>query len=205
MNNVDTIFIFYWFAWLCWVSVTFFMNKGRIRSQWMVILLLAILSANQHFFLFGFHIHVSLLFFLGLGFYFLVRKELNDLVYLCFSSLVIAIGYVALYLFSVYDPVWLMLSFQWVSTAYFIVLCLLLLSTLIDRFICLFISISIGEITFGLILFELGLHNEIGMNDFLIRLTLTSIGLLFFAQFERILAALENYIYKLKEERNKVI
>lgn len=106
---------------------------------------------------------------------------------------------------SVYDPVWLMISFQWVSTAFFMILCLLLLSTFLDRLLCLFISITVGEIVFGLILYELGLFNELGTNGFLVRLTCASVGLLSYSMFERMAAFLENYIVKLNKDRKNVL
>lgn len=202
---METSFVFYWFAWICWVWITFFMDKSSHRTQWTVILLLAIWSAGQHIILFGFYIHLSLLFFLGLGLYLLCSKPFYDVVYLCFSSFVIALGYSALYLMSVYDPVWLMISFQWVSTAFFMILCLLLLSTFLDRLLCLFISITVGEIVFGLILYELGLFNELGTNGFLVRLTCASVGLLSYSMFERMAAFLENYIVKLNKDRKNVL
>lgn len=194
--------IFYWVAWLTWIWTTWIMDKNKQRLQVALIVLLAIIISSYSIYFFDYKVNTGVLFFLFLALYLLYKESMLIQLYLHFSSITIALGYVAIYLISVYDPISLILSFNFVAAVYLLFITSFFTKSFTHRLILLFIGTSLGEITIGVILKHLNLYNEIGMNHYLTRLTLTFIGILMFTSAKSLLITFERFVTRMNERKN---
>ncbi len=196
---------FYCCAWACWIWATWMMDKSKQRLKIATISLLAIIFSSFKFELFGLVIHSSVIFFLLLSFYLLLKRNTLSQFYLLLIGFMTSLGYAALYLFSIYDPIVFIVSVHLAMVGYLLVILLVTLQSLTERLISLFLSISIGEILIGITLDHLNLYNEIGTDYFLTRLTIAFLSLNLIHLFKQLLAIFEKLIMKIKEERKNVM
>lgn len=197
--------LFYWIAWLSWVWITWIMEKGDQRLKWAVIILLAIIVSNDSFYLFDVSIHACLSLFFAVGFIELYRFPLRKQIYLCFTSLFSALGYTALSLFALYEPAWVIFSFDWICALLLLFTCTLLCKTFSQRLVFLFFVVAGGEILYGMILYRLQLYNEIGSAGYLDRIALVFLGLVLLSAVHRTVKLMERIVSRYKEERRSVI
>lgn len=198
-------FIFYWMAWLCWSWATWMMDKGKQRTQIAALALFAIIFASYSFTIFQYNTNLSVLFFLCLAIYLLFEKSPFTQIYLYCSSIVISLGYAALYLFSIYDPISLLFPFAIIASVYFILMITIFTKPFKYRLALLFLSAPLGEIAIGIILNHLHLNNEIGMNGYLAIIAITFFSLIFFMLAKSFLQSFERFIIRLKQERKNVL
>ncbi|MFA8437985.1 hypothetical protein [Pueribacillus sp. YX66] len=198
-------FLFYWVAWLSWVWATWIMDKGKRRTQIAVISLLGIVSASHSISMFGYTINLAILFFLCLSIYFLFEKNILTQLYLYVSSMIVALGYVAIYLFSIYDPISLLIPFKFVAPIYLIFIVTFFAKQILYKLVLVFLSVSLGEIVIGIILNQLGLYNGIGMIDYLTNLTLSFISILILTLSKALIQSFERFVTRLKEEKRNVV
>lgn len=196
---------FFLCAWGCWIWATWMMDKGKQRLTIATISLLAIIFANDQFELFGLVVHTSVIFFLLLSFYLLYKRNTLSQFYLLLISFMTSLGYAALYLFSLYDPMMFVVSVNLAMVGYLVAIFLVTLHSFAERLSSLFLSISLGEIIIGVTLHHLNLFNEIGTDYFLTRLTFAFLSLHVIHLFKHLLAIFEKLIIKIKEERKNVM
>lgn len=197
--------LFYWVAWLCWVWATWIMDKGKQRTQIAVIALLGIISASHVISMFNYTLNMAIIFFLCLSIYLLFEKRVWIQLYAYVSSMIIALGYVAIYLFSIYDPISLLLPFNVIAPIYLFFIVTFFVKQFDYRLVLIFLSTSLGETVIGIILNNLGLYNEIGMSDYLTRITLSFLGILSLTSTKALLQSFERFVNRLKEERKNVV
>ena len=202
---MDHGLIFYWIAWLCWVWVTWMMNKDRQRLKWAVILLIAVILSNRQFDVFDLTVQATLFVWLISGFYELTKLPLFYQIYLCLLSLISAMGYISLFLFAIYDPVWVIVPFHWICSGYLFLFSLVFVKSFLHRLLWLLLSISVGEIGVGIILNNLGLQQQIGTDGYLDRLAMAFCGIVIFHYFQRFVQMMEDFVEKIKAERRNVI
>lgn len=168
MNDI----IFYWSAWACWIWSTWIMDKGKSRTQIATFSLLAIICSNYTFTIARYTVNLTIIFFLLLSVYFILKNRLAQQFYLFFISTVAAFGYAAIYLLSIFDPVLFLLPVNGMTTIFSLVIASLVASRFIDKLFVIFFSITLGEIVIGITFEQLNLNDTIGMNQYLTRITL---------------------------------
>lgn len=200
MNEI----IFYWSSWLCWIWATWIMEKNIYRTQVAIFTLIAIICSSFTISIFQYTINLAIIFFLCMPIYLLCKKNIIKQFYLMFISIVIALGYAAIYLFSIYDPIIAVLPLNVLTTLYFLVNTYFVASQFIEKLAIIFFATTFGEILIGIILSDLNLYHEIGMNQYLTRISLSFLALVVFTSTRTIIHSFERFVLKHKKEGEKV-
>ncbi|WP_085992019.1 YphA family membrane protein [Oceanobacillus senegalensis] len=157
--------LFFWFSWIFWILVTFFMNRGKLRTYLAYWILLSIIVSPFYVVIGQYFVHLTVIILL-LGTMVLIAKQ-PRIPYYLFASFTVTIGYTALLLWEKISPIWLIIP----RTLLIAVIIGCLVSILSSYFhsrisICLFGFLS-GEIIYSLILYSYGFQEEIGEMQFL--------------------------------------
>lgn len=198
-------FLFFWIAWICWLFATWFMQKGTLRIQIAMISLISIVCGSHTITIMSLKINTAIIFFLCLSLYFVHKQKWVQQLYLISSSMIMTLGYVAIYLITIYDPITFVFSFTFIAPAYLFIISSLFTKKVIHKLTLIILSIALGEILIGFILNSIGLNNEIGTNHYLTRLTLTFLCIIIESLFKNIILHFERYVNRLKYERKKVV
>ncbi len=153
--------LFYWFMWIGWVVTTFLIEKSPFRNAVIFILLPGIIIS-------GYHIHFSLgivnaafAFFLMIGLVHVIRNT-GDLLYYLAVSFIIAVSYVTLQIFALYDPAKLFIDKKYLLILFLTAVMFLISKRKIDLFYIPSIGIFIGDSLYQLLIFRLTGYLEIG-------------------------------------------
>ncbi|KAA0550278.1 hypothetical protein FZW96_02770 [Bacillus sp. BGMRC 2118] len=102
---------FYWFSWMGWIIVTFLLKKNRTRTIIAFILLFLIITANISGVVFHyFEVSLGYLILFISTFIFSSKLPNKKLPYLIICTMIISMAYVCFYLFSLFDPVWILFN-----------------------------------------------------------------------------------------------
>lgn len=168
MNDI----LFYWSAWICWIWATWIMDKGKNRTLIAMFSLVAIICASHTFSIAGYTVHVAIIFFLFLSVSFIIKKPLVKQIYFIFIGMITALGYAAIHLLSIIDPVLFILPLNIMTTFFLFMIVSVVTKQLNDKFFIIFFSTTGGEIIVGMIFGQLHVHYEIGMSGYLTRIAL---------------------------------
>ncbi|MCM3718948.1 YphA family membrane protein [Fictibacillus phosphorivorans] len=153
--------LFYWFMWMGWVLATFLFQKKQSRNVIAFILLTGIILAdyNISFSLGTVNAAIAFLFLIGIVH---VIRNTSELLYYLTVSFIIAVSYVFLQIFALYDPAKL-----FIDKKYLLILTLAAVTFLItkrnkDYFYLLLIGLFIGDLLYQLMIFRLTGNLEIG-------------------------------------------
>lgn len=168
MNDI----VFYWSAWVSWIWAAWIMDKGKIRTRTVFFSLIAIICSNHTFSIAGYTVNMTVLFFLFLSVFFILKKPFSKQIYLMIIGGETALGYASILLLSSFDPVLFILPVNVLTTIFLLCISYIVTNQPADKLFLVFFSTTVGEIIVGIIFGNLHLHYEIGMNGYLTRISL---------------------------------
>mgnify|MGYP001217220255 CR=1 FL=1 len=168
MNDI----LFYWSAWICWIWATWVMDKSKNQARIATFSLVAIICSNYAFSIVGYTVNVAVIFFLLLSVSFVIKKQLAKQIYYIFIGVETALGYAAIHLLTIFDPVLFILPLNIMTTIFLLIITGIFASQINDKLFIIFFSATVGEIIIGMIFGKLHLHHEIGMSGYLTRMAL---------------------------------
>jgi hypothetical protein len=153
--------LFYWFMWIIWVVTTFLFEKNQFRNTVIFILLPGIiLSSYDISFSLG-TINAAFAYFLIIGLVHVIRST-GELLYYLAVSFIIAVSYVMLQVFALYDPAKLFIDKKYLLIIFLAAMLFLILKRNIDLFYVPLIGIFIGDSLYQLLILRLTGYLEIG-------------------------------------------
>ncbi|MBY6035678.1 hypothetical protein KUV80_03400 [Fictibacillus nanhaiensis] len=170
--------LFYWFMWMGWVFITFLMPRSGKRNGLGITFLLGImLSGYSISFSIG-SVNMAFLFFLCIGFFYVVQHSIQLLYYLS-ACFIVATSYVAIELFALYDPVKFIIEKKYLFIVVLVVILMLLSKRKNDLFFVPLIGLFIGDALYQILIYRLNGYLEIGSMYVLDLLVSSSMILLF--------------------------
>jgi hypothetical protein len=153
--------LFYWFMWIIWVVTTFLFEKNQFRNTVIFILLPGIiLSSYDISFSLG-TINAAFAYFLIIGLVHVIRST-GELLYYLAVSFIIAVSYVMVQVFALYDPAKLFIDKKYLLIIFLAAMLFLILKRNIDLFYVPLIGIFIGDSLYQLLILRLTGYLEIG-------------------------------------------
>ena len=153
--------LFYWFMWIGWVVTTFLIEKNPFRNAVVFILLPGIIISGYHipFSLGTVNAAFAFFFIIGLGY---VIRNTGELFYYLAVSFIIAVSYVILQIFALYDPAKLLIDKKYLLIIFLAAVMFLISKKNNDLFYIPLIGIFIGDSLYQLLIFRLTGYLEIG-------------------------------------------
>ncbi|MCH1624763.1 YphA family membrane protein [Ferdinandcohnia quinoae] len=158
---------FYWISWLAWVICTFFMNKGKQRTNIAILLLLLIILSPHYIDIGNTKLNVNLIIILLFCYKELSVKTMKQQLYIFICVFTISMAYGSFQLFELFDPVWLLFDRKWMFSVILIYITLMIFKDIKSRIIGLLIGAIQGDILFGFVLSKLQFQYVIGSFVFL--------------------------------------
>lgn len=171
-SNLDGIF-FYWFTWIGWAYCSFLMKASRRRTMYSIMLLMMMILQGFTLRAGNLLLHFSFVFLLMCGFVFAFRLDFKRMLSFVFCSCLVALAYNAMLLFSMYDPVWMVVEVKWLLSGVLFLLSLFLMRETSLRPFMLGAGMAVGETVYHFIIKKLTLALELGSLTFFDVLTLS--------------------------------
>jgi hypothetical protein len=143
---------FYWLAWLGWIILTFFFKKGKLRTGLAILLLIIIITAHHNISVLHTQMSIGFLLLLVFNYLLIANFSYKKLLYLFVSTVIMAFSYVSFYLFSIYDPVWVIFHPSYMAALILTYLVLLLFKVKQERYTAFLFGLCHGELLYGLIM-----------------------------------------------------
>ncbi|WP_409301404.1 hypothetical protein [Peribacillus sp. SCS-155] len=164
---MDGLF-FYWILWIAWVLVMFFVPKEtEFRYPFLFHILAVILFSTYKLHLFSFKINLACIYTLIFCFYYHRKLSVWKLTYLILGSAILALGLTSFQLFSMLDPVWLVVSPAALLGVLINYVAVLLFDNWRTRFTGILIALIIGDCLFAGILVFNSMPYEAGSHAWL--------------------------------------
>lgn len=158
---MDGIF-FYWFAWAGWVYCTFIMKRSRHRTLFSISILLILISHGMVITSGNISLNLSfILVFIG-SYLFLLKMPFKQMLYYVFGAFIVAMAFDSMLLFSMYDPVWLVVEVKWMLAGCLFILSLLLFRDSAYRPFALAAGCCQGDLVYRIIIKNLTSAIELG-------------------------------------------
>jgi hypothetical protein len=183
--------LFYWFMWMGWVYTTFIMKKDGERTRKGFFLLSCIcLSSLTIPFSTG-TINAASLLFAAAGFIYLGRTKGRLLYYItvCFIA---ATAYVSVELFSLYDPVKILIDKKYLLGVILLIVLICLSKKSEDVIFLHMIGLFLGDVLYQLVIYRLQGYVEIGSLYMLDLFALTSMILIFMVKLVDMFKKMKN-------------
>jgi hypothetical protein len=139
---------FYWIAWICWTFVTFFMKKGRTRTQLAAFILFIILFSGSNMNIQGKLFSVSLILLLIYAYRCFSLYGGKRMIYHLFACHVVTLAYAGFFMYSMLDPVIVWGNKMWVTAVLIFFLVQILIDSFPMRIIVAVIGVSHGNILY---------------------------------------------------------
>ncbi|HEX7065445.1 MAG TPA: hypothetical protein VF199_10315 [Bacillales bacterium] len=139
---------FYWTAWVGWVVFTFFMEKGKIRTEMTIVVLGIIACSSTTVMIRDISINLSMVILLFYGYRKLAELNRSRLLFTAGVCQVVALAYVGFFMYCLYDPAILWLDRKWMTA----ILIFLLVQFLVKPFSLRCLTAVIGVIHGNLLL-----------------------------------------------------
>lgn len=153
--------LFYWFMWIGWVVTTFLIKKNPFRNTVIFILLPGITMSGYNIpFTLG-TVNAAFAYFLIIGLVHVIQSA-GELFYYLSVSFIIAVSYVILQIFALYDPAKLFIDKKYLLIIFLAAVLFLISKRNIDLFYIPLIGIFIGDSLYQLLIFRLSGYLEIG-------------------------------------------
>lgn len=146
---------FFWLAWFAWVICTFFMKKGKQRTNITILILLLIVLSPYYIHLGLTKFNVSLIIIILFSFKEISKKTFKQQLYMFICVFTISMAYGSFQLFELFDPVWLLFDRKWMFSTVLVYITLMIFKDVRSRIIGLFIGAVQGEILSGFVLYKL--------------------------------------------------
>ncbi|MFE1244101.1 hypothetical protein ACFW35_08230 [Fictibacillus sp. NPDC058756] len=169
--------LFYWFMWIGWVVTTFLIERNPFRNAVIFILLPGIIMSGYDIpFSLG-SVNAAFAYFLIIGLVHVIRST-GELLYYLAVSFIIAVSYVTIQIFALYDPAKLFIDKKYLLIIFLSAVLFLISKRNIDLFYIPLIGIFIGDTLYQLLIFRLTGYLEIG-SMFVLDLLASSTMILF--------------------------
>jgi hypothetical protein len=139
---------FYWLAWLGWIVLTFFFKKGKLRTGLASCLLLIMITAHQTLSVLHTSVSIGFILLLILNYLLVTSFSYKKLLYLFVCTVIISFSYVSFYLYSIFDPVWVMFHPSFMLAFLLTYLVLLLFKVKKERYIAFLFGLSHGDLLY---------------------------------------------------------
>jgi hypothetical protein len=153
--------LFYWFMWIGWVVTTFLIKKNPFRNAVIFILLPGIIMSGYNIQITLGTVNAAFAYFLIIGLVHVIRST-GELLYYLTVSFIIAVSYVILQIFALYDPAKLFFDKKYLLIIFLAAVLFLISKRNIDLFYIPLIGIFIGDSLYQLLIFRLTGYLEIG-------------------------------------------
>ncbi|MFD1738569.1 hypothetical protein ACFSCX_18765 [Bacillus salitolerans] len=153
---------FYWIGWIGWVITTFIVGKGKVRTQVAILILVLLSFAHMKISILSHEISIGFLILLFVSY--MMSAKLNNitLLYISICTIILGLAYVTFYLFSLFDPVWIVFNPTFMVSFILTYLVLLLTKQSLKRYIIFIIGICHGEVLYRVILSKIQFTQTIG-------------------------------------------
>ncbi|MGG1573810.1 YphA family membrane protein [Fictibacillus sp. NRS-1165] len=164
---------FYWFAWIGWAYSTFLMKTAPRRTVYSALLLILLITHGLVLDTGRLSIHCSFLILALSCYLWILRLPFKMVLYYVFCTFLIALSYNAMLLFSMYDPVWIVVQVKWLLAGALFVFSLMLIKDSHYRPLVLTGGFCVGEALYHLVIQKLTSGIELGSLNFLDVVTLS--------------------------------
>ncbi|MBM6619880.1 YphA family membrane protein [Bacillus suaedaesalsae] len=137
---------FYWFTWIGWIIVTFFHKKNSTRTYLTILFLFLIITADISWVFINFEITLGYITLFISAFIYSSKIPNKKLPYLLICTLILTMAYVCFYLFSLFDPVWVLFNPKFMLGALLTYIVLLLMKEKELRFLTFAFGVCYGEL-----------------------------------------------------------
>ncbi|MDN4527617.1 YphA family membrane protein [Fictibacillus fluitans] len=162
---LDGIF-FYWFTWIGWAYCSFLMKACPQRTIYSMMLLMMVILQGFTIRAGNLLLHFSFAFLLVSCFMSVFRLRFKGVISFVFYSCLVALAYNAMLLFSLYDPVWIVVEVKWMLAGALFLLSLFLMRDTGMRPYMLGAGMALGETVYHFIIKKLALTLELGSLSF---------------------------------------
>jgi hypothetical protein len=147
--------LFFWLTWVTWVVATFLFRKSQDRYFVSIVALLSIIFSHTYVASSVFSVNVSLLLFMLVGCFMLVKSTFWQKCYTFIVSSIVMMAYVSMLSIHIFDPVWFLIKIKYVIAILCTLILLLLCRSMKVAVAALFIGINVGEIIFSIIIYNI--------------------------------------------------
>jgi len=187
--------LFYWFAWISWVWVTFLLSKKNfVRYGLSAYLLILMISTPYRISILGIEVFLSA--FVLITVFVVGTAKLNKRSFysVFLSAFIMMLGYVCFLLFELFDPVWVLFDRKWMLALSALILCSFLQDRYLHRFYCLLSGMLCGEILFAIIMEKLSFNYSVSSPAFMDMLAITFMILALWSGFNYLMLITSNII-----------
>lgn len=196
---------FYWTAWTAWVVITFFMKKGKPRTEMAIMLLLILTFSGYDMRIGAIEVNISLIILLFYGYKKLSMFKRRQLWYSIFVCQVVTLAYIGFQLYSLYDPAILWLDRQWMTTAVVLVLVHMLAGSFLLRCIVTVIGAVHGNFLYAWFMSTLSFPVSAGDPVFFDSLAACLSGIVLWRGYEEATRLLNRYFKRVGRQRESDI
>jgi hypothetical protein len=172
-ETMDGLF-FYWVSWMVWVVFVFFFPKNFVIRVSLILHVLTVITLSRYCLYFG---------YMGIGaagIYSVVavcicnrKLSLWRFMYLLICAFILALAYASFQLFSILDPVWVIVDFSWMVAILIHFLSLILFESLNTRISAIILGLFAGDCLVGSLLASHSLSYTIASFSYLDLVTMT--------------------------------
>ncbi|PJN89992.1 YphA family membrane protein [Bacillus sp. mrc49] len=145
--------LFYWLSWIVWVIVMFFIPKTvPYRFDFLFHLLAVMLLAGYKLEISLLSMHVSGLYLFLILCVYIRKQSIFKIMELISGCLIVTLAYASFQLFSLLDPIWLIINPSYLLCLFLNYLILLLFKNWKHRLFALLIGLIMGDIIYSVLL-----------------------------------------------------
>ena len=150
---MDGVF-FYWVSWLVWISVMFFIpNTVAYRFDFLFHMLVTMILVGYTLEFSSFIVHISGIYLFLVLCVYMRKLSLMKTLEVVIGSIIVALAYASFQLFSLLDPIWLILKAPYLLCILLNYLILMLFKDWKRRMSVLLIGMILGEILYSGLLY----------------------------------------------------
>src|SRR5699024_1594483 len=162
---MDSGLLFYWFAWILWIIITFFMEKNKYRLLLACWLLLLIIGSDIYLSIGLLKMSLScLIVFSGAV---ILQTKMSRKFFHVFASLTIMIGYTAVLIWENHLPITHFFPPALINSCVLYLLAVIMTSGLWNCLACLLLGMAAGELIYSLLIANYAISDMIGDKRFL--------------------------------------
>src|SRR5699024_536677 len=162
---MDGGLLFYWFAWILWIIITFFMEKNKYRLLLACWLLLLIIGSDIYLSIGLLKMSLScLIIFSGAV---ILQTKMSRKFFHVFASLTIMIGYTAVLIWENHLPIKHFFPPALINSCFLYLLTVIMTTGLWNRLACLLLGMAAGELIYSLLIANYAIPDMIGDKRFL--------------------------------------
>ena len=192
---------YYWMMWLAWIITTFFIKKQKVRTKLTIFLLVNICISEFYWVIGHFYVRISLLLFLGLGYYLSVKKNTAKSLSYYLIILTLTFAYTSILLFHIYDPVWFLFDYRLIVSSTVSVLAIYLGKQIVQKYAIYILAVCQGELIYWFILGKFHSGLIIGTAAYLDMVVIGCIIIYLWTTFQQLVLSLEQTLEKPAKER----